>query len=89
MTWLVRPQHRTRQPVNQVDGRQVARWALRRILNRLTELFALAQPEVDEIDHRASGDAVCEVCGEVYRRHAHDPHERTTTLLCDGRRVHL
>jgi hypothetical protein len=69
---------------------QIARWALRRILNKLAQLFALALPPA-ELDHRASGAVVCEVCGEEYRRHANDPHDPsgTTTMLCDGRRVHL
>jgi hypothetical protein len=44
---------------------------------------------------RAGGDVVCEVCGDVYRRHAHDMKELDNMgepflrVRCDGRRLKL
>jgi len=44
---------------------------------------------------RAGGDVICEVCGEVYYRHADDPRVLSydghpfMTFLCDGRSVKL
>lgn len=61
---------------------------LRRIINRLAQIIELTKPE-RPFDHRASGDCICEMCGDDYYHHAHDPRDPTDTLLCDGRRVHL
>jgi hypothetical protein len=43
--------------------------------------------------HRASGDAVCDVCGEEYRKHPPDDSSFEGSLYlhmaCDGRRLKL
>jgi hypothetical protein len=61
--------------------------ALRMILRKLTQIFALLRRPVD--DGRAGGGCLCERCGRLYVDHAQDPLERWMTILCDGTMVKL
>lgn len=71
------------------DDAREARRILRRLLHKLWKMFVLGEPVPEEDDGRASGNVVCEACGETYYRHPEDPREPWMTLLCGGRRVKL
>jgi hypothetical protein len=66
------------------DGRR----ALRIIVRKLAALLLLGDAD-PEMTCRASGDVLCERCGQTYGRHVQHPHASWLTVLCDGRRVHL
>lgn len=65
-----------------------AHWTLRRLVNKLARLFALIDAD-PKMAHRASGDCVCEHCGDSYYKHAEHPLAPWLTMLCDGRNVKL
>jgi hypothetical protein len=45
-------------------------------------------PEPEGLVNRASGNAVCEICGLEYYDHPHDD-ELSAVVTCDGRLLHL
>lgn len=71
------------------DEHEQAKFALRRIINRLAQVFSLMVDTSAEECVRAGGDVVCNACGDAYHKHASDPREPWMTLLCGGRRVKL
>jgi hypothetical protein len=69
-----------------------------RLMGRGIELQPVDADELERLVgsiERASGAAICDVCGHEYRRHKPDPRIQdhdgrfSTILLCDGRLVHL
>lgn len=66
------------------EARRIRRW-----VNRLAQLLALAGPEPDPDDWYRAGNCICEICGDDYHHHAVDPRDPWLTLLCDGSRVKL
>jgi hypothetical protein len=65
-----------------------ARQFLHRALKRLTALFLLREQE-STMNGRASGEAVCTTCKQLYVDHVRHPNAKWLTVLCDGRRVKL
>lgn len=61
---------------------------LRRVMNKLAQIFALAEPDIGDDWYRA-GNLDCEACGQDYHSHPQDPREPWLTIICGGQRVKL
>ena len=69
-------------------------YRVRRWVNRLAQVIWLATNQRPDDTWFRAGDCICQVCGETYSRHAHDPFEPWLTVLCQtsgqpGQRVKL
>lgn len=72
---------------NQADAEH-GRVILRRLLNKLGQLFLLGDEE-PEMLFRASGDVICPACGQEYWKHTSHPHAPWLTRICGGFNVKL
>lgn len=67
-------------------------YVLRRIVKRLAQILMLCDPPPEIVPgrwYRASGECVCDVCGDEYWLHAEEPYARYLNRLCNGDVVKL